>query len=174
MNRTYTNSEFLNLVDTVRSYIPDASISTDIIVGFPGETEVEFEETLQVMNQVVFDRAFMFKYSLRPGTKAAEYSDQINEEIKQNRLVRLIDLQRSHTLKANQRHIGKVLKVIVENESKKSAKQWVGRTEGNMGVIFDKGNEQLKDIVDILIQDARGVSLFGTRVLEKEMIHEIN
>ena len=174
MNRTYTNSEFLNLVDTVRSYIPDASISTDIIVGFPGETEVEFEETLQVMNQVVFDRAFMFKYSSRPGTKAAEYSDQINEEIKQNRLARLIDLQQSHTLKANQRHIGKVLKVMVEKESKKSTMQWTGRTEGNVGVIFDKGNAQLKDIVDIFIQDAKGVSLFGNRVLKKEKMYEIN
>ena len=174
MNRTYTNSEFLNLVDTIRSYNSDTSISTDIIVGFPGETEEEFEETLQVMNQVVFDRAFMFKYSSRPGTKAAEYSDQINEEIKQNRLARLIDLQQSHTLKANQRHIGKVLKVLVEKESKKSTMQWTGRTEGNMGVIFDKGNAQLKDIVDILIQDAKGVSLFGNRVLKKENIHEIN
>ena len=174
MNRTYTNSEFLNLVETVRRYIPDTSISTDIIVGFPGETEAEFEETLQVMNQVVFNRAFMFKYSLRPGTKAAEYSDQINEEIKQNRLARLIDLQQSHTLKANQCHIGKVLKVMVERESKKSTMQWTGRTEGNMGVIFDKGNAQLKDIVDIFIQDAKGVSLFGNRVLKKEKMYEIN
>ena len=161
MNRTYTNSEFLNLVDTIRRYIPEASISTDIIVGFPGETEEEFKETLQVMNKVVFDRAFMFKYSSRPGTKAAEYSDQINEEIKQERLERLIDLQQSHTLKANQCHIGKILKVLVEKESKKSTMQWIGRTEGNMGVIFNKGNEQPKDIIDILIQDAQGVSLFG-------------
>ena len=79
-------SIFLNLGDTIRKYLPDSSISTDIIVGFPGETEKEFDETLQVMNQVVFDRAFMFKYSSRPGTKAAEYSYQISEEIKQNRL----------------------------------------------------------------------------------------
>ena len=174
MNRTYTISEYLNLVDTIRRYNLDTAISTDIIVGFPGETEEEFEETLQVMNHVIFDRAFMFKYSSRPGTKAAEYSDQINEEIKQNRLERLINLQQAHTLKANQRHIGKVLKVLVENESKKSTKQWVGRTEGNMGVIFNKGNEKIKDIVDILIQDAQGVSLFGNQVLEREMIHEIN
>ena len=174
MNRTYTKTEFLNLVDTIRDYIPNCSISTDIIVGFPGETNVEYEETLEVMNKVIFDRAFMFKYSPRPGTKAAEYSDQIDEVIKQKRLTRLIDLQQTHTLKANQRHIGKVLKVMVEKESKKSPQQWSGRTEGNMGVIFDKKDEQIKDIVDILIQDAQGVSMFGNRILEKEMIHEVN
>ncbi len=174
MNRTYTQKEFLDLVDTIRRYIPDCSISTDIIVGFPGETNVEFEATLEVMSKVIFDRSFMFKYSSRPGTKAAEYTDQIDEEIKQERLERLIALQQVHTLKANQRHIGKVLKVMVEKESKKSPTQWTGRTEGNMGVIFDKNDEQLKDIVDILIQDAQGVSLFGNRVLEKELVDEIN
>ena len=174
MNRTYTQKEFLELVDTIRKYIPDCSISTDIIVGFPGETNTEFEETLEVMNTVVFDRSFMFKYSSRPGTKAAEYTDQIDENIKQERLERLIDLQQKHTLKANQRHIGKVLKVMVEKESKKSPTQWTGRTEGNTGVIFDKNDEQLKDIVDILIQDTQGVSLFGNRVVDKELVDEIN
>ena len=174
MNRTYSQNEFLELVDTIRRYMPDCSISTDIIVGFPGEKNAEFEETLEVMNRVVFDRSFMFKYSSRPGTKAAEYTDQIDEVIKQERLERLIALQQSHTLKANQRHIGKVLKVMVEKESKKSPTQWTGRTEGNMGVIFDKNGEHLKDIVDILIQNAQGVSLFGNRVLDKELVDEIN
>jgi len=174
MNRTYTKAEFLTLVDSIRKYMPNCSISTDIIVGFPGETTSEYEETLEVMNKVVFDRAFMFKYSSRPGTKAAEYTDQIDENIKQERLAQLIDLQQSHTLIANQHHIGKVLKVMVEKESKKSPQEWSGRTEGNMGVIFDKNDEQIKDIVNVLIQDAQGVSMFGNRVLEKEMIYEVN
>jgi tRNA-2-methylthio-N6-dimethylallyladenosine synthase len=174
MNRTYTKSEFLSLVDVIREYLPDCAISTDIIVGFPGETEEEFKETLQVMNKVVFDRAFMFKYSSRPGTKAAEYTDQISEKNKQDRLERLIDLQHSHTLKANQRHIGKILKILIEKESKKSDLQWMGKTEGNMGVIFNKSDEQVKDIVDILITDAQGVSLFGNRISEKELMHEVN
>jgi tRNA-2-methylthio-N6-dimethylallyladenosine synthase len=116
----------------------------------------------------------MFKYSSRPGTKAAEYTDQIDENIKQERLAQLIDLQQSHTLIANQHHIGKVLKVMVEKESKKSPQEWSGRTEGNMGVIFYKSDERMKDLVDILITDAQGVSLFGNRVLEKELMHEIN
>jgi len=174
MNRTYTKTEFLILVDSIRKYMPNCSISTDIIVGFPGESTAEFEETLDIMNKVVFDRAFMFKYSSRPGTKAAEYSDQIDENIKQERLEQLIELQQSHTLIANQQHIGKVLKVMVEKESKKSSQQWSGRTEGNMGVIFDKSDEKIKDVVNVLIQDAQGVSMFGNRVLEKELIHEVN
>jgi tRNA-2-methylthio-N6-dimethylallyladenosine synthase len=174
MNRTYTQREFLILVEKTRKYLPNCSISTDIIVGFPGETEKEFIETLHVMNQVVFDRSFMFKYSSRPGTKAAEYTDQIDEQIKQNRLERLIEIQHSHTLRANQRHIGEVLKVLIEKESKKSNYQWTGRTEGNMGVIFNKGDEKIKDIVEILITDAQGISLFGNRVVEKESMHEIN
>ena len=174
MNRTYTKAEFLTLVDSIRKFMPNCSISTDIIVGFPGETTSEYEETLEVMNKVIFDRAFMFKYSSRPGTKAAEYTDQIDENIKQERLAQLIDLQQSHTLIANQHHIGKVLKVMVEKESKKSHQEWSGRTEGNMGVIFDKNDEQIKDIVNVLIQDAQGVSMFGNRILEKEIIHEVN
>jgi tRNA-2-methylthio-N6-dimethylallyladenosine synthase len=174
MNRTYTHREFIDLVKSTRKYIPDCSISTDIIVGFPGETEEDFLDTLRVMEEVIFDRAFMFKYSSRPGTKAAEYTDQINEAIKQNRLERLIKLQHSHTLKANLRHVGKVLKVLVEKESKKSNLQWTGRTEGNMGVIFNKSDENIKDIIDILITDAKGISLFGNRVSEKELMNEIN
>ena len=174
MNRTYTHREFIDLVKSTRKYIPDCSISTDIIVGFPGETEEEFLDTLQVMEEVIFDRAFMFKYSSRPGTKAAEYTDQINEAIKQNRLERLIKLQQSHTLKANLRHVGKVLKVLVEKESKKSADQWAGRTEGNTWVVFDKSNEKLKDIVKVYIEDAKGVTLFGSRILEREFANEIN
>ena len=174
MNRTYTRCEYLNLVKKTREYLPDCSISTDIIVGFPGETEEEYLETLQVMEEVIFDRAFMFKYSSRPGTKAAEYTDQINEAIKQNRLERLIKLQHSHTLKANLRHVGKILKVLVEKDSKKSSFQWTGRTEGNMGVIFNKSDEKNKDIVDILINDAKGISLFGSRISEKELMNEIN
>ena len=107
--------------------MPGCVISTDIIVGFTGETEEEFEETLQVMNDVVFDRAFMFKYSSRPGTKAAEYTDQINKEIKQDRLERLIDLQQSHTLKANQRHIGKSCKFLLKKKAKNQIYNgWVG------------------------------------------------
>ena len=129
MNRTYNQQEYLELVDNIRKFLPECSISTDIIVGFPGETELEFQETLHVMNLVGFSNAFMFKYSSRPGTKASEYSDHIDESIKQFRLEKVIALQKVLTLKTNQQYIGKIVKVLVEKESKKSSNQWAGRTD---------------------------------------------
>ena len=174
MNRTYTKQEFLDLVSLIRKHIPDCAISTDIIVGFPGETDEEYHDTLDVMNTVVFDRAFMFKYSSRPGTKAAEYTDQIDESTKQARLANLIELQQAHTLQANQKRIGKVLKVMIEKESKKTSSSWVGKSEGSVSVIFNKKNEKIHDIVDVLIQDAQGMSMFGSRILDKDAENEIN
>tara|TARA_Y100000590_G_scaffold301933_1_gene340362 strand:+ start:3183 stop:4571 length:1389 start_codon:yes stop_codon:yes gene_type:complete len=174
MNRTYNRSEYLHLVDKIRHYLPDCSISTDIIVGFPGETKSEFEETLEIMKLVKFNQSYMFKYSSRPGTKAAEYTDQIDEEIKQSRLEKVIQLQKQLTLQENQKYIGQVLDVLVEKESKKSSEQWAGRTEGNTWVVFDKTNENVKDIVSVLIQDAQGVSLLGKRIKLKESIYEVN
>ena len=172
MNRTYSKIEFLNLVDKIRKYLPNCSISTDIIVGFPGETEKDFLETLDVVKKVHFNSSFMFKYSSRPGTKAAEYTDQISEVDKQNRLERLIELQRENTLLANSKLIGTIVPVMVEKTSKKSNKQWAGRTEGNMWVVFDKGNEKVKDIVNIKINDAQGITLFGSKDNSKEKIYE--
>ena len=165
---------YLELVDNIRKFLPECSISTDIIVGFPGETELEFQETLHVMNLVGFSNAFMFKYSSRPGTKASEYSDHIDESIKQFRLEKVIALQKVLTLKSNQQYIGKIVKVLVEKESKKSSNQWAGRTDGNNWVIFNKTSERIKDMVDVIIQDAQGVSLLGKRVFEKELAYEVN
>ena len=172
MNRTYTQKEFLDLVNKIKSYLPNCSISTDIIVGFPGETEDEFLETLNVVKKVHFDSSFMFKYSSRPGTKAAQYTDKVSEEEKQNRLERLIELQRENTLSANLKHVGKTMPVMVEKVSKKSDSQWAGRTDGNMWVIFDRGDEKIKDIVNVKIEDAKGITLFGSRIHTKEIIHE--
>ena len=172
MNRTYTQQEFLDLVDKIKVYMPNCSISTDIIVGFPGETEDEFLETLDVVKKVHFDSSFMFKYSSRPGTKAAEYTDKVSEEEKQNRLECLIKLQRENTLSANLKHVGKTLPVMVEKVSKKSESQWAGRTDGNMWVVFDRGDEQIKDIVNVKIEDAKGITLFGSRIHTKERIYE--
>jgi len=174
MNRTYNQKEYLDLVNKIRTYLPECSISTDIIVGFPGETETEFQETLNVMRSVGFSSAFMFKYSSRPGTKASEYSDQIKEFTKQKRLEKVIELQKVLTLESNQKYIGKVIKVLVEKESKKSSNQWAGRTDGNTWVIFDKVDENIKDMIDVYIHDAKGVTLLGKRVLKKESEYEVN
>ena len=165
MNRTYDRSEFLALCDKIRVYMPDCALSTDIIVGFPGETDNEFEDTLDIVRQVEFNSSFMFKYSSRPGTKASQYSDQIPENIKQERLEKLIKLQKEITYNVNSRLIGKNLQVIVEKESKKSQYQWAGRTNGNTWVIFDKMNFKLKDTVTLRINDAKGITLFGDPIV---------
>jgi len=162
MNRTYTKEEFLSLVDMIRTYIPGCGISTDIIVGFPGETDEEFQETLEVVSKVKFDTAFMFKYSSRPGTKASHYTDHISEDIKQSRLQTLIEFQQKISLMNNRKRIGLNLDVLIEKDSKKSKDQWAGRTEGNTWVIFDKKSQyKVGDIVNINILDAQGITLFG-------------
>ena len=122
----------------VKSYLPNCSISTDIIVGFPGETEDDFMDTLDVVKQVSFNFSYMFKYSSRPGTKASQFSDQLTESTKQKRLEKLIELQKNTTLKVNQKKIGKIENILIEKESKKSNLFWAGRTEGNTWVIIKK------------------------------------
>ena len=161
MNRTYTKEHFLKLVDKIRSFLPHVGITTDIIVGFPGETDEEFEETLEVMNKVKFDSAFTFKYSPRKGTKAFEYEDQLSENEKQNRLVKVIELQKSITEHRNQFYVGNVVDVLIEKKSKRSDNNWAGRTESNKWVIFDKLGFSVNDIVPVLITKSKGITLYG-------------
>ena len=161
MNRTYSKEHFLSLVSKIRNTLPNVGISTDIIVGFPGETNDDFIETLNVMDEIKFDSAFNFKYSSRRGTKASEYDDQISEEVKQSRLQRVIDLQKEHTLQNNIKLVGRVEDVLVEKESKMSKFQWAGRTDSNKWIIFDKQDSQIGDIKPIKITKAQGISLQG-------------
>ena len=140
-----------SLLDKIRDQLPDAIFRTSFIVGFPGETDAEFEETIEVVKESSFNSAFMFKYSSRPGTKASEYLDQIPEDTKQKRLEKLIAVQKEITLSSNQKYIGKTVDVLIEKDSKKSEKQWSGRTEGNTWVIFDKCDSSIKDIVQVNI-----------------------
>ena len=144
MNRTYTKDQFLARVNQIRNTLPNVGISTDIIVGFPGENEAEFQETMDVMEVVKFDSAFTFKYSSRPGTKAAEFDDHVPEDEKQHRLERLIEMQQKHTLFRNKAIVGRVEMVLVEKESKRSKKQWAGRTDANKWVVFIKRMLKLK------------------------------
>ena len=170
MNRTYTKEEFLDLVKVIKEYIPSCSISTDIIVGFPGEDDFDFNETLDVVKQVGFDFSYMFKYSSRPGTKAAQLTNQIDENVKQKRLEKLIRLQNSIRLKVNKSKIGKIEKVLIEKNSKKSDLFWSGRTDGNIWTVVKKTDEKIKDIVDVLITDAKGVTLFGENINNRGQI----
>ena len=168
MNRTYSRDHFIELAHRIREILPGVGISTDIIVGFPGETEFEFSETLTVMEEVKFDSAFNFKYSPRPGTKASEYDDPIPEDIKQERLEQIIDLQKRHTLERNLDLVGTIQRVLIEKESKMSSHQWAGRTDSNKWVIFDKEDVQIKDMVSIQIKKAKGITLHGELLKQAE------
>jgi len=168
MNRTYTKSHFLKLAHRIRECLPGVGISTDIIVGFPGETETEFNETLSVMEEVKFDSAFNFKYSPRRGTKASEYDDQIAEDEKQDRLSRVIELQKKHTLERNLELVGSKQIVLVEKESKRSNQQWAGRTDSNKWVIFDKKDVHIQDMIPVQIREAKGITLRGELLNQAE------
>ena len=168
MNRTYSRDHFIQLAHRIREILPGVGISTDIIVGFPGETEFEFSDTLTVMEEVKFDSAFNFKYSPRPGTKASEYDDPIPEDIKQQRLEQIIDLQKRHTLERNLDLVGTIQTVLIEKESKMSSHQWAGRTDSNKWVIFDKEDVQIKDMVSIQIKKAKGITLHGELLKQAE------
>ena len=168
MNRTYSRDHFIQLAHRIREILPGVGISTDIIVGFPGETEFEFSDTLTVMEEVKFDSAFNFKYSPRPGTKASEYDDPIPEDIKQQRLEQIIDLQKRHTLERNRDLVGIIQRVLIEKESKMSSHQWAGRTDSNKWVIFDKEDVQIKDMVSIQIKKAKGITLHGELLKQAE------
>ena len=161
MNRTYTRTEYLMLVDKIRSYMPDCGITTDIIVGFPGETEEQFQETVSMMKAVRYDNAFMFQYSARPYTKAIEFEDSVPDDVKAERLQRIIQVQNELTLENNRDLVGSTAEVLVEKDSKKSGQQWMGRTDENRIVVFDKNGEGPRDLVQLEITDARGVTLFG-------------
>ena len=161
MNRTYTKAHFLKYAKMIRDMIPGVGISTDFIVGFPGETDEEFRETLEVMDIVKFDSAYTFKYSSRPYTKAIEYDGHIDEDVKKDRLDRLIKLQKEHTLLRNREMVGTVVDVLIEKESKKSNQFWSGRTDSNKWTVFKKETGNIKDIIPVRITDTHGVTLMG-------------
>ncbi len=165
MNRTYTKEEFLNLVDKIRNKIPDIILTTDIIVGFPGETEEEFLDTLKVVKKVEFDSAFMFKYSERKNTIASKkYPDDVSDEDKTSRITRLVELQRLISNKQNNAHIGQVFNVLIEGPAKKR-NQLSGRNDGNKIVVFDnKGDYKTGDLVKVKIEEASTNTLIGSIV----------
>ena len=142
MNRTYTKEQYLELVDKIKTRIPDVVLSTDIIVGFPGETEEDFEDTLDVVRKVNYEQVFMFIYSRREGTVADKMENQIPEEIKHKRFDRLKELFDSRVSGNNQKYIGTTQKILVDGYSKNDKETLTGRTDTNKVVNF-KGNEEL-------------------------------
>lgn len=159
MNRGYTKKHYLDLTDYIYKVLPDATISTDIIVGFPGETEEDFQDTLDVVEKVGYDQAYMFQYSIREGTRAAKMTEQVPEAIKKERFQRLLELQNKKSLERNNKMIGKTVEVLVEGFGERN--NLTGRTSGNKVVNF-KGVEKLTGkLVWVEITDANTWSLFG-------------
>jgi tRNA-2-methylthio-N6-dimethylallyladenosine synthase len=162
MRRTYTMESFEDLVARTRSTIPGVAISTDIIVGFPTETDLEFEETYRAMERIRFDFAFIFKYSERHGTSAArEHPDDVPPGKKTERIVRLVDLQKRTTGEINRTYVGKTVEVLVEEEPEKHPGHWSGRTETFKNAIFPAQRYRIGDIVRVEIERSRGSALFG-------------
>ncbi|MCC8176754.1 MAG: tRNA (N6-isopentenyl adenosine(37)-C2)-methylthiotransferase MiaB [Bacteroidales bacterium] len=162
MNRKYTREWYLDRVAAIRRIIPDCGITTDLFTGFHGETEEDFQQTLQLMEEVGYDAAFMFKYSERPGTLAARtMPDNVPEEVKIDRLNRMIALQNRLSLESNQREIGREVDVLIEGPAKRSREQVIGRTEQNKAVILPRLNHRIGDLVTVRIVSATSATLFA-------------
>lgn len=165
MNRKYTREWYMDRISTIKKLIPDCGLSTDIIAGFCSETDEEHQQTLSLMEWVVFDYAFMFKYSERPNTIAQKkYADNVPEEIKSKRLSEIIELQQKLSLRSNQKDIGKTFEVLVESFSKKSVNDLAGRNTQNKMVVFPKKEFQIGDYVMVKIKDCTAATLIGEAV----------
>ena len=164
MNRRYTREKYLERVEAIRSKVPDISLTTDLIVGYPGETEEEFEETCSLVEQVGYDSAFTFIYSPRVGTRAADMPDQIPDEVSSRRIQKLIALQKDVTHKRYANYIGQVHSVLVEESSRRDENQMAGKNEYNITVNFPGDKSLIGQIVRVKITSAGESTLRGERV----------
>lgn len=161
MGRRYTIEHYRDIIEYIRSQFKYVSITTDLMVGFSGETEEDYELTLKAVREIEFDNAFMFRYSSRPGTTATKYEDDITESDKIRRLRKLINLQQDISKKRNQREVGQVRYCLVEGKSRRSDDFFRGRTEGNKVVIFEAEPEAAGTIVPVRIMAADAFTLHG-------------
>ena len=161
MNRKYTREDYLKLIEKLRKTVPDITLSTDIIVGFPGETNEDFEETLSIVKEVEYDSAFTFIYSIRKGTPAEKFEDQIEESEKHRRFDLLVDAVNEISEKKNKAYQDRVEKVLVDGVSKNDKSTLTGRTDGFKLVNFAGKKELIGSLVDVKITDAKTFSLFG-------------
>ena len=164
MRRTYNRERYLDRVRLIREHVPDISLSTDIIVGFPGETDDEFKETLEVVDEVKFDSAFTFIYSPRRGTEAATFEDQIAHEVKRDRMAQLVDRVQAHALERAQRFVGRDMEVLVEGRSRKDPSKVRGRTRHNKVVNFG-GLAEAGELTTVRVESATSQTLAGAESL---------
>ncbi len=162
MNRGYTKKEFITLAKKIKEKIPDIGLTTDIIVGFPGETDEDFQDTMDVVNEVGFENAFMFMYSKRSGTPAATMEEQVDEQVKSERLQQLMRLQNYKAKEESQKYLGKTVKVLVEGPSRKNPEMLTGRTSTHKIVLFKSDRTDLKGkFVHTRIYEAKTWTLYG-------------
>ena len=165
MNRKYTREQYLERVDAIRRIIPGCGLTTDLFVGYHDETPEDHALTLSLVRECMFDSAFMFKYSERPGTFAAKHlPDNVPEDVKIERLNELIRLQTEISAEQNRKDVGKTFEVLVEGFSKRSREQLMGRTEQNKAVVFDKQNYHIGDRVMVEITDSTSATLIGKAI----------
>lgn len=161
MNRGYTKEEYITLAKKIKERVPGVALSTDIIVGFPGETEADFLDTLDVVKEIKYDSAFMFMYSIRKGTKAADMPDQLHDDVKKERLQRLIEVQNEVSKMLSSEYLGKIERVFVEGPSKKNDKVLSARTSSNKIVLVEGSKELEGQFVDVHIYDTKTWTLYG-------------
>jgi tRNA-2-methylthio-N6-dimethylallyladenosine synthase len=165
MSRGYTHEKYRRIIDTIRRYMPDAAISADAIVGFPGETEAQFENTLKLVEDIGFDQLNTAAYSPRPGTPAALWDNQLSEEVKADRLQRLNHLVATKAAERSQRYQDRIEEVLVEDQNPKDPAQVMGRTRGNRLTFFNGDIQDLKGkLVKVKVTEVRAFSLTGERL----------
>lgn len=165
MNRKYTREDYLAKVAAIRRIIPDCGLTTDVFVGYHDETEEDHQMTLDLMREVGFDSAFMFKYSERPGTYAAKHlPDNVPEEVKVRRLNELIQLQTQISAEQNKKDEGKEFEILLERFSKRSRQQLMGRTPQNKAVLVDKGTHHIGETMKVRITGSSSATLFGEEI----------
>ena len=163
MNRNYTREDYLALVDKIKTAMPDISITTDLIVGFPGETGEDFEDTLSLVKEVGYSSAFTFQYSKRTGTPAATFEDQVPEEVMTERFNRLLETVKESS-GCNDDLAGKTMDVLVEGKNEKLEGYLSGRLSNNMLVHFKGDEDLIGKIIDVHIDESKGFYYFGTIV----------
>ena len=164
MGRKYTRRRYLDLVERIRKSIPEASLTTDILIGFPGESDEDYRLTLELMEQVRFEDAFTYRYNPRQGTKAFRMGDDVPADVKQERLSGLIDLQRRISREARQRKVGRIVKVLIEGVSKKNPGELLGRSEGDEMVVFAGTPGLIGTFIRIHLKELRGSTFRGEPV----------
>ncbi|HEX3443751.1 MAG TPA: tRNA (N6-isopentenyl adenosine(37)-C2)-methylthiotransferase MiaB [Chthoniobacterales bacterium] len=161
MRRTYTREKYLELVDRIRAASPDIAITTDIIVGFPGETDADYRQTCELVEQVGFDNAFVFKYSPRKETVAAELSGQVAKEIKEERNQGLLELVNSWAKRRSEALVGRAVEILCEGPSKTNPERLMGRTRGNKIVVFEGSPRHVGELFPVRILRSTGYTLYG-------------